>query len=368
MGAAEIGSACGDPLALDAPWMTEALEGAGVARGATVTAVEFDGFIGTGQMSRNARYGLTWDDPTGRPATVVGKFPSHDEGTRAQSFESATYHHEYAFYADIAPTVAIRTPECFVARFDEAAPDFVLIMEDMVGCAQGDQFSEPPEDVTLAAISQAAALHGPRWGDPTLADEPAFQSPFGDRGALVTHYYTAATDICITRLGHALDDDVKALIREFGPLVTPWTVGSGSPMTVVHGDFRPDNFLIGQTPTAVPMAIVDWQTVSLGLGVSDVAYFVGGAFEPPRRREIERRLLDRYRADLATHGVDYDAETCWRDYAWGTLHGVIISVCATMMADQTERGDAMLTLMASRHARHALDLGALQLVHAAAAV
>ena len=33
-----------------------------------------------------------------------------------------------------------------------------------------------------------------------------------------------------------------------------------------------------------------------------------------------------------------------------------------MMAEQTERGDDMLTLMARRHARHAIDLGALDLL------
>jgi hypothetical protein len=364
---ATVGSACGDPLALDAPWMTEALESAGVAAGATVTDVEFDGFIGTGQMSRNARYRLTWDRPDGRPETVVGKFPSADPNTKQSSFDSGVYLHEYAFYAQIAPTVAIRTPRCWVARFDADAPDFVLIMEDLAGSAQGDQFSEPSADITRQAIEQAAALHGPRWGDPTLADEPAMQSPFGDRAELLRHYYTASTDVCLTRLGHGLDDDVQQLVRDFVPLIGTWAQGTGTPATAVHGDFRPDNFLIGQTADAVPFAVVDWQTLSLGLGVSDVAYFIGGAFEPARRRDVERDLLERYRVALATYGVDYDPSDCWGDYVWGTLHGVIIAVCATMMADQTERGDAMLTLMASRHARHALDLGALDLVQAAAA-
>ena len=110
--------------------------------------------------------------------------------------------------------------------------------------------------------------------------------------------------------------------------------------------------------------MVDWQTLSLGLGVADVAYFIGGAFEPARRQDVERELLERYRDELGRYGLGYGAEDCWRDYVWGTLHGVIIAVCATMMADQTERGDAMLTLMASRHARHAIDLGALDLLRA----
>jgi hypothetical protein len=354
-----VGSAWGDPLALDAAWMTEALESGGIADGATVTDLEFDGFIGTGQMSRNARYRLTWDRPGDRPTTVVGKFPSADENTKRSSFDSGAYHHEYAFYAQLAPTVAIRTPRCWVARFDAAAPDFVLILEDLADSKQGDQFSEPSDQITAHAIEQAAALHGPRWGDPTLAAEPAMQSPFGDRGELLRHYYTAATDVCLTRLGHGLDDDVHQLIRDFTPLIGTWAQGTGTPTTAVHGDFRPDNFLIGTTPDAVPFAVVDWQTLSLGLGVADVAYFIGGAFEPARRRDIERELLERYRVELARYGLRYGADECWRDYVWGTLHGVIIAVCATMMADQTERGDAMLTLMASRHARHAIDLGAL---------
>ena len=203
-----VGSACGDPLALDAAWMTEALESGGVAGGATVTDVEFDGFIGTGQMSRNARYRLAWDRPDGRPATVVGKFPSADENTKQSSFDSGAYHHEYAFYAQLAATVAIRTPRCWVARFDAAAPDFVLILEDLADSAQGDQFSEPSDDVTNQAIEQAAALHGPRWGDPTLADEPAMQSPFGDRGELLRHYFNPAH----RRLGpgHRDTDDARA--------------------------------------------------------------------------------------------------------------------------------------------------------------
>ena len=47
---------------------------------------------------------------------------------------------------------------------------------------------------------------------------------------------------------------------------------------------------------------------------------------------------------------------------WGTLHGVLIAVLATVMAEHTERGDDMLSLMAIRHAKHALDLNVIDLV------
>lgn len=158
------GSVRGDPRAIDGPWLTEALEAAGVARGAKVTDVRFDGFIGTGQMSRNGRLGLTWDDPHGRPATVVGKFPTDDRATRASSFANGAYFNECSFYAELAPTVAIRTPRCWVVRFDEDAQDFVLILEDLAGSVQGDQFSGCSDEEISLAIAQAVGLHTPQVG------------------------------------------------------------------------------------------------------------------------------------------------------------------------------------------------------------
>ena len=37
----------------------------------------------------------------------------------------------------------------------------------------------------------------------------------------------------------------------------------------------------------------------------------------------------------------------------------MIAMSATVMAEQTERGDALFTLMLNRHGRHALDMEAL---------
>src|SRR3954452_14658254 len=99
----------GDPARIDAEWMTAALQEAGVARGATVIELDRPGFIGTGQMSRNARFHLVWDQP-GRPETVVGKFPSTDPSTKSSSFQNGAYLSEYGFYTEIAATVDVRTP------------------------------------------------------------------------------------------------------------------------------------------------------------------------------------------------------------------------------------------------------------------
>ncbi len=351
-----------DPLAIDAAWMTEAMESAGVARGAQVTSVEFLGFVGTGQMSRNARLSLSWDRPgDDRPTSVVGKFPSDDPAAREGAYAYGSYFHEFVFYSELASTVDVATPACFVARYDAETRNFVLILEDMVGCEQGNQLTGCSEDEIDLAIEQAVGLHAPRWGDPTLPQLPGLAPSGHARGAMLDGFYGAAYRPGLDRLGHGLDDDVVELVRWFAPQIARWTVGTGTPHTIVHADFRPDNFLFGRTPEARPLVVVDWQTTFESVGPLDIAYLIGGALAPDERARVERDLLRDYCARINARGIEYAGDDCWRDYRWGTLWGVLIAVMATVMAEVTERGDAMLTHMIASHARHALDLDVMTL-------
>jgi Phosphotransferase enzyme family len=352
-----------DPRTIDARWMTDALEAAGVARGTSLTSVEFDGFVGTGQMSRNARLRLTWDgEAEGRPSSVVGKFPSDDATARVSAVEAGLYYHEYAFYSELASTLDVRTPTCFAARYDERDGTFTLILEDMIGSEQGNQLAGCSVDEVQLGIEQAVGLHAPRWGDPTLSGLAALAPTDEGRAELLEKFYGATCAPGLERLGARLDGDIVDVAQRFEPLVARWSAGTGTPQTIVHNDFRPDNFLFGRTPDAPPLVIVDWQTTSKSLGLVDVAYLIGGAFDPDQRAAVERGLVEDYRQRVNARSIPYTPDDCWRDYRWSSLWGIIIAVAATMMAEQTERGDAMLTQMIARHARHALDLEALSLL------
>lgn len=330
--------------------------------GAKVTEVKLEGFIGTGQTGRNARLLLQWDDPTGRPASVVGKFPSGDPAARAAAFENGTYFNEFEFYKYLAHTLDIRVPTCHVARFDESKPDFVLLMEDLSGSTQGDQFRGLNEDEAALAVEQIVGLHAPRWGDPTLRKFAAGR-PKGEEAAMhLGTIYSLLVDPFLDRLGPGLDADIVELVRQLGPKAVQWANGTDTPTTVVHLDYRPDNFMFGHTPDAPPLVVVDWQTVGEGHAMWDLAYMIGGSFIPEQRAAVERGLLADYRSRMASAGVAYDADTQWRDYRLGALWGVVMTVIATILAAQTERGDEMLTVMGQRHGRHALDLNALELL------
>lgn len=361
-GNAQLDDVRGDPSRIDGPWMTAALEAAGVAQGATVTDVTLDRWIGTGQTGANARMNLTWDDPDGRPATVVGKFPSQDEHARTSAFGSGSYVAEFVFYSELVNTVDIRTPHCYVARLDVDIPDFVLIMEDLIGCEQGDQIAGCSVDQCALAIEQAVALHTPRWGDETLGDVELFKVAAEQMPIVAPMMYAATIDGCVERLSAGLEPGIEDLARAFGPALGKWTQGTDTPRTLIHGDYRPDNLLFGVAEGAPPLAVVDWQTMSRGIGMADLAYLVGGGFQPAERAKVEKDLVEEYRSRIEAAGITYSKDDAWRDYVIGSLHGVFITVVATVLAAETERGNEMLAAMANRHCQHAIDLGALDLL------
>lgn len=356
-----------EPELITSEWLTAALTSAGVADGATVTDVDFAGFIGTGQTGRNARFALTWSDPEGRPPTVVAKIPSADAGTRASGFANGSYAKEWLFYDRVAPTLDISVPTCHVALFDESASDFVLLLEDISGSEQGDQLEGLSADRLSAAIAELVRLHSPHFGSPDLSQLLHFGSGApgspGERIALLKLVYEAMLPGFLDRLGDRLDDDVAQLASDFVPLATDWLDSTDTPDTLVHFDYRADNLLFGVDDDAPAVVVVDWQTLGASLGACDLAYLVSGSYaDAGQRAADERALVEDYREHMRTAGVELSADAMWRDYRLGSLWGMVITVIATTAAAQTERGDDMLTAMAQRHGRQALDLEALSLI------
>lgn len=349
------------PESIDAAWVTSVMDVAGVARGAKVTAVDFLGYIGTGQTGANGRFAIIWDNPEGRPGSFVTKFASRDRQAALTAFGNGAYLKECTFYRAIAPTVRVRSPRTYAVLYDADIPDFVIVMEDAVGCRQGDQLIGLTVDQAALAAAEAVELHAPRWGDPAL---PALLgvSDVATQVAGFEMIYNMTLGPFLERLGPRLDAEVVDIISRFAGFTKQWITASTTPHTVVHMDYRPDNLLFGLDPGAPPLVVVDWQTASVGPAMNDLAYLIGGGFLPDARAAVERDLVEHYRSRLVSQGIKYDADTCWRDYRLGTLWGIALTVIATVLAAETERGNDMLTAMAQRHGHHAIDLGALELL------
>jgi hypothetical protein len=349
-----------DPQKVDADWITAVLHHAGVARSARVEHVRSQ-VVGTGQMGRNVRFSLTWaPDVSDAPASVVGKFPSDDPRSRATGAAQGAYEKEVRFYRELASTVSIRTPRCFFADVEPATGDFVMLMEDLAPAVQGDQLAGCSADHAALALAEAARLHAPRWGDARLAAIEFLRVVNADSAKLLQAMYKTLWPGFAERYRSALPPEALALSQRIGDHLAEWALsatGPETPATLVHGDFRLDNMLFGTAEGGPPLAVVDWQTVGLGAGAGDVAYFLGASLLPEVRRAHEDALLRDYHAQLAAAGVrDYSFERFRRDYRRGAFGGVVMAVIASMIVEQTERGDGMFVAMATRHAAHALDL------------
>jgi len=110
------------------------------------------------------------------------------------------------------------------------------------------------------------------------------------------------------------------------------------------------------------VAAVDWQTPGLGAASADVAYFLGAGPLPEVRREIERDLVHEYCAALDAYGVTVDEGEFWHQFCRDAYSGIIMAVIASQVVGESERSEAMFAAMATRHTRHALDLGAESLI------
>ena len=67
---------------------------------------------------------------------------------------------------------------------------------------------------------------------------------------------------------------------------------------LVHGDYRLDNMLFGTAEADRALTVVDWQTVSWGPALTDLAYFLGTALPAQDHREHYDALLLAYHEAL----------------------------------------------------------------------
>jgi len=87
------------------------------------------------------------------------------------------------------------------------------------------------------------------------------------------------------------------------------------PITLLHGDYRLDNMCVLESGTDVNVTLFDWQSIQIGRGVFDLAYFITGNLPREDALHVERELVRIYHTTLQDEGVEgYDDEICMRDY------------------------------------------------------
>jgi len=350
-----------NPGFVDADWMTAALRASGALPEGRVTALDVKP-VGNGLVGDSFRFQLSYDAaPPGAPASVIGKFPAADPSSRASGASLRLYLREVSFYRQIAPTVGIITPRPHYAAIDEAGEDFTLILEDLGPARPGDQLAGCSVEDAATAMLEAAALHAPRWGDPALdaidwlkAGEVTLPAIVGALPMVIAAYKD--------RYQGQLEPECMALVDRLAPAVGAMVADRSAPRTLQHADFRLDNILFDIQGGSRRMGTLDWQTLALGPGATDVAYFLSAGLAPDVRRAHERELVKLYHGELSRLGVaGYGFEQCWDDCRRFAVHGILMGVFSAMAVERTPRGDALFLAMTRGACLQALDHGAFEL-------
>ena len=347
------------PEAVTPAWLSERLRAAGALGEGAVTAVEWQP-IGTGQVGDSARFTLSYDPPDAGPATLAGKFAAADRTSRQTAVTHGLYAKEVAFYRELAADLAIRTPRAFAAEVSDDGATCVLLFEDLGPARGGNQLAGCSLADAREAVRQLAGLHAPSWNNPAFVDRPWFAPRPGALDSLKAAY-PYATQIFAERYADDLAPELMDVCRELSARSERWFGREANDRCLVHGDYRLDNMLFEIKGGAEALGVLDWQTLQVGSGLTDLAYFLGAGVGTSLRAH-ENELIDAYLSAMAERGLPLAREAVGDDYRRGALHGVSTAVFSAAFVERTARGDAMFLDMARGACQLALDresLGAL---------
>src|SRR5436853_2867340 len=103
------------------------------------------------------------------PNALIAKFSSPDAGLRQFIAMYGMYRTEVNFYKQIAGSVSLRTPGCYVAEISEDGTQCALLFEDLAATGRiGDQMAGCTLDEARSAIVEMAGFHATWWGAPAL--------------------------------------------------------------------------------------------------------------------------------------------------------------------------------------------------------
>ena len=355
----ETAQAIERPSDLTAEWLTAAI-GAGSIAGFTVER------IGTGQMSECYRVGLSYaDGPSpNRPESVVLKVAATDPVSRQTGLAMGLYEREVRFYREIAPRLGGPIAPCYHAAVDPSTGIFDLLLGDAGPAVVGDEIVGATAEQAMLSVVELGRLHGPLLGDPALAEAPWLNRDTPLSQAMIAPLYVGFVDRYGDQISPQYGTVCERLVAAFDGYVAQESA-DGRIQGLVHGDYRLDNMLFGTAGADRALTVVDWQTVSWGPALTDLAYFLGCALPTQDRRAHYDTLLRAYHEALgpaAPITLDDVREGVRRQ----GFFGVMMAIVSSMLVERTERGDQMFMTLLQRHCDHVLDTDALATLPVAA--
>lgn len=323
-------------------WLTDALarDFPGAVVGAVTVQMRDDG------TNRRARLAVGYEPGPAGPATVFVKAvdPDHKEMIK---YTSGLLHEPRLFAAvkESGVRLPLEHPTVHAAPIDEAAEEFILVMEDLTARDADPRDATRPLTPAQAAdaVRGLGRLHGAFWGERVARPGLEWLEPFVAWDGMQYAPLPAALE----RLGDdapasvqalTIDDLVEGIWKPFiGTLTAP-----GVAQTLLHGDPHIGNTYL--TPGGT-VGFLDWQVARRGNFSVDLGYFLQGALVTADRRTHERELLGEYRDSLGLPADELpSADEIWLRYRASVAHGLTTWLATASAGELWQRPDIALAL------------------------
>ncbi|MDE0399096.1 MAG: phosphotransferase [Candidatus Poribacteria bacterium] len=301
-------------------WLTEALCSTRIPPNVVVTSLRIEPIAELTCAGQLARLHLSFSQPQSiLPRTLVAKLHAPDEPLRAKTRPFTPDKCEILFYQQLAKETHLRTPHCYYSTMNVTDGKYVRILEDLAPAKVGDQIRGSTVEETALALRAIAGFHAYWWQSEKLEEFDELVGSSTDSDAIarwVLDQYQNAFPIFVNKAGTFLTDAAKIFGEQLPEKLTNKPQFRKPPKTLVHGDFRLENVFFGASLGKQGFAVIDWQDISRGEGVGDIAWFIGGCLQVTSNRQVEeQQLLKVYHETLKANGVNgYTFEACWEDY------------------------------------------------------
>ena len=313
-------------------WLTEALCSTGIPLNAIIISLRIKPIAELTCAGQLARLHLRFNQSQSiLPSTLIAKLHAPDEPLRAKTRPFTPDKCEILFYQQLARETHLRMPHCYYSAMNVTDGKYVRILEDLAPAKVGDQIRGSTTEETALALRAIAGFHANWWQSEKLEGFDWLSGSPTD-SISVTHWvleeYQKAFPVFVDKTKGLLTDAVKAFGEQLPEKLTDNPQREKPPRTLIHGDFRLENTFFGASLGEPGFAVIDWQDISRGEGVSDVAWFIGGCLRvTPKRQAEERQLLKIYHETLKANGVSgYTFEACWEDYRFAVLRYFVQAV------------------------------------------
>jgi len=314
---------------------------------------------GKGFLTAMARVDLDYATPSGSaPKSIIAKMQSPDPTARAICAAMGIWERECGFYAQLAPRITSRVPRTYFIGADPASGAYVLLLEDLGAMTAGDQIRGISLGDANRVIDWLAGFHA-SCAAPEIADGLGWLPTLDQFFAGMQPQLLGTLPRFLEMFGDVVSSSRAALLSRMLPRFSRSLALSKMQRTAVHTDFRLDNMFFDR---GAEIVVFDWQSLSFGQGLYDVAGFIVGSFSPEQRRAHERDLLARYRERLLEHGVDPGSYAdLFEEYRGQLLNNIGVSPIFSMLDCSTERSMSLFRNWCDRlfSAAEDHDIGAL---------